>query len=202
MKPEDTKENAPAAPPPLYSIGYGSRTLAEFVGLLQTHQIEYLFDVRTAPYSKFKPDFSKEPLERALTDHGLHYVYLGDLLGGQPTDPDCYLDGKVDYSKVAARPGFQTGIERLKAAHAQQLRAALMCSEGRPEECHRSKLIGEALTAQGIPIAHIDEDGRLRSQFEVIRRLTGGQLDLFGQPVFTSRKRYPPGRGPDPEHPR
>jgi hypothetical protein len=66
-----------------------------------------------------------------------------------------------------------------------------MCSEGRPEQCHRSKLIGEALAAAGIPLYHIDEDGTLLSQTEVIDRLTHGQLDLFGQPAFTSRKRYP-----------
>jgi hypothetical protein len=67
-----------------------------------------------------------------------------------------------------------------------------MCSEGRPEQCHRSKLIGEALALMGIPLSHIDEDGMLLSQAQVIDRLTHGQLDLFGQPAFTSRKRYPP----------
>ena len=39
-----------------------------------------------------------------------------------------------------------------------------MCSEGRPEQCHRSKLIGEALAAAGIPVCHIDEDGGLLTQ--------------------------------------
>ena len=66
-----------------------------------------------------------------------------------------------------------------------------MCSEGRPEQCHRSKLIGEALAGLGISLCHIDEDGALLTQRQVIDRLTHGQLDLFGQPCFTSRKRYP-----------
>ena len=76
-----------------------------------------------------------------------------------------------------------------------------MCSEGRPEQCHSSKLIGEALSAAGIPVCHIDEDGALFSQTEVIDRLTRGQLDLFGQPSFTSRKRYGPREGEDTEAP-
>jgi uncharacterized protein (DUF488 family) len=88
------------------------------------------------------------------------------------------------------QPFFHAGLERVKQAFQQRRRIALMCSEGRPEECHRSKLIGEALTDAGLPVRHIDEDGTLVSQREVIDRLTKGQMDLFGAPSFTSRKRY------------
>ena len=70
----------------------------------------------------------------------------------------------------------------------------IMCSEGKPEQCHRSKLIGESLAALAIPVSHIDENNILRSQDEVIERLTGGQLSLFGDQEFTSRKRYGPAR--------
>ena len=49
----------------------------------------------------------------------------------------------------------------------------------------------------GSPICHLDEDNQPRSQTEIIDRLTGGQLNLFDPPSFTSRKRYPskPGKG-------
>lgn len=184
-------DSTPSAPP-LYTIGYGSRTMEEFLAVLRAHEVEYVIDVRSAPYSKFKPEFSKASLAAVLKRHGFHYVFMGDLLGGQPDAPDCYSDGKVDYDKVRTKPFFQAGLDRLKSARQQGLRVALMCSEGRPELCHRVKLIGEALESLGIPVAHIDEDGQLRSQSEVIHRLTGGQLDLFG-PAFTSRKRYPVG---------
>src|ERR1041384_6423293 len=177
---------------PLFSIGYGSRTMEQFLEALRAHQVAYIIDVRSAPYSKFKPEFSKQSLELTLKAHGVRYVFMGDLLGGQPSDPDCYTDGKVDYERLKAKPFFQAGLDRLKIAHQQHLRAALLCSEGRPEQCHRAKLIGEALAVLGLPLVHIDEDGQLRSQAEVIRRLTGGQLDLFGPQTFTSRKRYSP----------
>ena len=42
----------------------------------------------------------------------------------------------------------------------------------------------------GIPVAHIDEHDALRTQDEVIGELTDGQLSLFGDHDFTSRKRY------------
>lgn len=190
--------SAPAPARPLFTIGYGARSFAEFLAALQAHRIEYLIDIRSAPYSKFKPEFTKEPLEAALKPHGIRYVFMGDTLGGQPKDPNCYTDGKVDYDKVKMKPFFQTGLERLQNAQNQPRRVALMCSEGKPEQCHRTKLIGEALAARGVVLQHIDEDGQLRSQTEVIDRLTGGQLDLFGQPAFTSRKRYAGGEATDP----
>jgi uncharacterized protein (DUF488 family) len=177
--------------PTLHTIGYGARSLDELVAALKAHRIEYLLDVRSSPYSKFKPEFTKEALEAVLKTHGIRYVFVGDTLGGQPRDPDCYTDGKVNYEKVRQQPFFQAGLERLRKAHEQHLRAALMCSEGRPEQCHRSKLIGESLHALGIPICHLDEDNQPRSQTQIIDRLTGGQLSLFDPPSLTSRKRYP-----------
>ena len=188
IKPEAIRTGAPS----LYTIGYGARTLDEFVAALRAHRIEYVIDVRTAPFSKFKPEFTKEWLQNHIERQGIRYLFMGDTLGGQPKDPCCHTDGKVDYDKVRTQAFFQAGLERLKKAFAQQRRVALMCSEGRPEQCHRSKLIGEALAATGIPVCHIDEDGQVLTQQEVIDRLTKGQMDLFGQPSFTSRKRYGP----------
>ena len=44
---------------PLYTIGYGARTLEAFIAALQAQRIAYVVDVRSAPYSKFKPEFSR-----------------------------------------------------------------------------------------------------------------------------------------------
>ncbi len=198
---EHTDRPQPAEVPPnisasqtLHTIGYGTRTLDELVAALKANRIEYLLDVRSSPYSTYRPEFSREVLEAALKAHGVRYLFMGDTLGGQPRDPDCYTDGKVDYQKVRAQPFFQSGLARLREAHEQRRRVALLCSEGRPEQCHRSKLIGEALAAAGIPVLHIDEDGQLLTQRQVMDRLTGGQLDLFGGPGLRSRKRYEAGQ--------
>lgn len=180
--------------PTLHTIGYGARTLEALIAALKAQRIEYLLDVRTSPYSRFKPEFSREALEMALKARGLRYVFMGDTLGGQPRGPDCYTDGKVDYEKVRKQEFFKAGVERLRKAHEHHVRAVLMCSEGRPEQCHRSKMIGEALAAAGIPLRHIDEDGQLLTQTQVMDRLTGGQFDFFGGPALTSRKRYGPDR--------
>ncbi len=176
---------------PIYTIGYGSRSIAALIELLHAHQIAYLIDVRSAPYSRYKPEFSKAPLASKLEQHGIRYVFMGDTLGGRPDDETCYVDGKVDYEKVKATESYQRGIERLRTAFSQQQSIVLMCSEGKPETCHRCKLIGATLTDENIAIMHIDENGEQTTQEQVIERLTGGQLSMFGDETFHSRKKYP-----------
>jgi uncharacterized protein (DUF488 family) len=174
-------EDPPGQPgPPVYTIGYGARSLGDFLAVLRAHGIAYLLDVRSTPYSRFKPEFSKDALGPAIEEQGIRYVYMGDQLGGQPDNPTCYVDGKVDYAAVKRLPAYREGIDRLERAWRQGRRVALMCSEGKPELCHRGKLLGQSLDERGIPVMHIDENDHLLSQDEVIERLTGGQLNLFG----------------------
>jgi uncharacterized protein (DUF488 family) len=177
---------------PIYTIGYGNRSLDELIATLKQFGVAYLVDVRTAPYSRYKPEYSKDALAAALQQEGIRYLFLGEQLGGRPSEPECYSDGKIDYEKVKLQPFYQAGIERVQAAFRQQVRVALMCSEGKPTQCHRSKLIGASLTSLDIPVVHIDEQGSPKSQEEVMYELTNGQLSLFGDSTFTSRKRYGP----------
>ena len=175
---------------PIYTIGYGSRSIAELIELLQTHRIAYLIDVRSTPYSRYKPEFSKAPLANTLEQHGIRYVFMGDTLGGRPDDERCYVNGRVDYEKVKATEPYQHGIQRLRTAFSQQQSVVLMCSEGKPEACHRCKLIGATLMDEHIAVMHIDENGEQLTQAQVIERLTGGQLSMFGDGTFHSRKKH------------
>lgn len=184
---------------PIYTIGYGARSIQALIDTLKAHQIAYLIDVRSAPYSRYKPEYSKHALAAELERQGIRYVFMGDQLGGRPDDPDCYVDGKVDYARVKEKPFYQAGLERLRTAAAQDAQVVLLCSEGKPEMCHRSKLIGASLDEMGIEVRHIDENDQLQSQDAVIARITGGQLGLFGPMEFTSRKRYADNEAPDSE---
>lgn len=175
---------------PIFTIGYGNRTIGEFIALLQQYGIQFLIDVRTSPYSRFKPEFGKEELEQALRPQNIRYVFMGQELGGRPADPDCYVDGKVDYDQIREKSFYQAGIGRIRTAWEKRLPVVLMCSELRPQECHRAKLIGETLVQLGLPVQHIDENGHLQSHEAILEELTGGQLSLFGTQMFTSRKRY------------
>ncbi|MGE5603761.1 MAG: DUF488 family protein [Nitrososphaerales archaeon] len=175
---------------PLFTIGYGARSLDAFFAVLKANDITYLIDIRSAPYSRFKPEFSKQALEAAARAAGFTYVYMGDTLGGQPQDATCYEDGKVVYDRVKERPFFRDGMARLRRAAERNLRVALMCSEGKPEQCHRTVLIGQALADLAIDVVHIDENDGLIGQDEALGRRTSGQLSLLDDPEFKSRKRY------------
>lgn len=174
---------------PIYTIGYGSRDINEFINLLVEHNVEFLIDVRTNPKGSYNQDFVRINLTEHTKAKGIRYVFMGDLLGGRPPEEECYTEGKVDYKKVSKQPFYQKGLSRLRTAYEKNLSVAVMCSEQKPESCHRSKLIGESLTEQGMEIVHIDEKGNVISQKDVIDRITGGQLSLF-EDMFTSRKKY------------
>ena len=175
----------------IYSIGYSNRTLEVFQSLLDKYQIQYLVDVRSSPYSKFNPDFNKVGLERYFKSGNIRYVFMGDQIGGLPQDGTCFTDGKVDYDKCKLKESFVAGINRLVIAYEKCLRVAVMCSEGKPQDCHRSKLLGEMLRDRNIEMQHIDENGNLISQIEVISKIDYGQQALFeGTSSLTSRKRH------------
>lgn len=177
---------------PIYTIGYGNRKIEEFLELLKKYKIRYLIDIRSSPYSKYNPDFSKNRLESHLSEYNVHYVYMGDTLGGRPNVPSCYTNGKVDYQKVRQKGFYIQGITRLRKAWEKKINVIILCSEAKPQECHRSKLIGETLIEYGIDIAHIDEKGEIKTHEKVINEITKGQMSFFGpSPTITkSRKKY------------
>jgi uncharacterized protein (DUF488 family) len=178
---------------PILTVGYGSRSIDEFVAEVERSGVEYLVDVRSAPYSRYKPEFSRDALAERLERAGIRYVFMGRELGGRPENRDHYRpDGKVDYEKRRLDEGFQSGIRALEAGWESGDRIILMCSEGKPQDCHRAKLVANELVTLRVPIAHIDERGEVRSHRDVMDSLTDGQETLFGAsaPTAASRKQY------------
>jgi hypothetical protein len=100
------------------------------------------------------------------------------------------VDDKVVYDRVREKVLLQGGNRPRVRRALHNSSVALMCSEGKPVHLPPAKLIGVTLEEMGVPVAHIDESGDLRSQAEVMSALTEGQLNLFGEPEFRSRKRY------------
>lgn len=165
---------------PVYTIGHGTRKADEFLALLQQYNIRYLLDVRSRPYSRFNPQYNKQQLQTFLQENGITYVFMGDTLGGRPDDPDCYdAQGKISYEVLRDKPYFKEGIERVKTALAKDLDIALMCSERKPAECHRSRLIGQVLSKEHIELRHIDDLGGLKDQSTVMKEPGKGLPSLF-----------------------
>lgn len=167
----------------VFTIGHSTHPLERFIALLRGAGVTAIADVRTAPYSRRHPHFNKDRLQAALQQAGVTYVFLGKELGGRPSEPELYCEGVADYEKMAQRPEFGEGLDRIVGG-ARTYRIALMCSERDPLECHRCLLVSRALAERGVRVSHILGDGDLLSHAEVedrllalSRRTTG---DLFG----------------------
>jgi uncharacterized protein (DUF488 family) len=157
----------------LFSIGYATKPLTEFMVQLQSYEVNVVADVRSVPYSAAFHDYHRELLQRALKQQGISYVYLGKELGPRSTNPAHYDEtGRVQYDRLQRADNFLHGIERLLTGLDKALNIALLCAEKDPAFCHRSLLIGHHLArANALPIQHIGFDGALESQAELEQRL-------------------------------
>jgi len=167
----------------ILTVGHSSHSIDHFLGLLREHDVTAVADVRSVPASRYTPQFSRGALERELRSAGVKYVFLGRELGARSEDPDCYVNGAVQYDRLARTATFVEGIERLMTGMDRE-RIAIMCAEAEPLDCHRTILVANAVDAVGVRVDHILSDGRLESHEEAMQRLMNqyhlGEPDLLG----------------------
>ena len=154
----------------IYSVGHSTHTVQDFIKLLKSRGITAIADVRSAPYSRFQPQFNREVLTKSLKESGIEYVFVGDSIGGRSSNEDDYENGRVVYGRLKMSDNFENGLERVVLG-SEKYQLALMCSEKEPIECHRTLLVGQALFERGIPITHIHGDGTLEKHEDALQRL-------------------------------
>jgi uncharacterized protein (DUF488 family) len=172
----------------LYTIGHSTHSTEKFVELLTQHSITAVCDVRSHPYSKFNPQFNRESLQKELKEYAITYVFLGEELGARSSDPNCYINGRVQYHALAQSDLFQQGLTRLRKGM-ETYRIALMCAEKDPITCHRTILICRQLRADNIDIKHILEDGSIENNARSEERLLQ-VLKLPPGDLFTTVEEY------------
>ena len=127
----------------IFTIGYESTTVDEFIAALRGAGVERVIDVRALPLSR-RPGFSKSPLRAALEEVGIEYLHLKAL--GTPAD-----------GRTAARAGRHSDMARIYGgqlelpeaiaqsaqmlALAEEKPTALLCMEREPVHCHRTLLL-------------------------------------------------------------
>ena len=142
----------------ILTIGHSTKTIDEFIRLLQAHGIDLLVDVRTIPRSRHNPQFEAEALAKSLAHAGIDYLHMKELgvLRKSRRDPvnagwrNESFRGYADYMQT---PEFAAAIEKLIDLAAAK-RLAIMCAEAVPWRCHRS-LIADALVVRGVCVEHI-----------------------------------------------
>ena len=148
------------------TIGHSTRSLEEFAGLLKSHSVDRLVDVRTMPRSRHNPQFNGDALAKSLESYGIGYSHFPGLGGLRSTKADSSNTGwhnasfraYADYMQTAE---FTDNLERLIAI-AQHEQVALMCAEAVPWRCHRS-LIADALLVRNISVEEILSNTRCES---------------------------------------
>jgi len=147
----------------IYTIGHSTRSLAEFLKMLQSFDIKILADIRSMPGSRRFPQFNKEDLKISLEEAGIQYIHLDDLGGRRKVKKDSKNNrwnndsfrGYADYMETEE---FENAIVKLKYLAIEQP-TAYMCSEAVWWRCHRS-MVSDNLKAKGWTVLHIMATGK------------------------------------------
>lgn len=149
----------------IYTVGHSTRTIGEFITLLQEYGIEKIIDVRKIAKSRHNPQYSEDNLGESLKEHAISYKRMEGLGGLRHTTGTSVnqgwrnrsFRGYADYMQTSE---FVQSIAEL-IERAKEKPTAIMCAEAVPWRCHRS-LIGDALVIRGIRVEDILSEKSLR----------------------------------------
>jgi uncharacterized protein (DUF488 family) len=172
----------------IWTIGHSTRTIDEFISLLEENGIKLVADVRMFPGSKRYPQFGREALAKSLNAHGIRYEHFPEVGGKRKSKPDSHntawrnasFRGYADYMETEQ---FQKGVERLVGLAREAGPAAIMCAEAVWWRCHRS-LISDYLKTRGVKVIHILGANKVEPHpYTSAARIVNGELsyaaDLF-----------------------
>lgn len=142
----------------IWTIGHSTRSLEEFIAMLQSFNIEMVVDVRQFPGSRKFPHFNKEALQISLPQNHIQYRHLIELGGRRKGNKESKNTvwrhpAFRSYADYMETDSFREGISLLEEIAMQQ-RTAYMCSEAVWWRCHRS-MISDYLKANGWTVMHI-----------------------------------------------
>ncbi len=151
-------------PAAIWSVGHSTRSLDEFLALLDHYAIEAIADVRRHPGSRRLPHFGSEALAAALPAHGIEYRWIPELGGRRRVARDSVNTGWRNssfqgYADHMASAEFAAGLDQLLALAASR-RTAMMCAELLWWRCHRS-LISDLLKFNRCEVHHIQDASHL-----------------------------------------
>ena len=124
-------------PEPFFTIGHATRSIAEFLALLEPNGVRRVVDVRTVPRSRTNPHYNRDALPAALAPHGIAYEHvasLGGLRGRKaevPPEVNGYWENQSfhNYADYAmSSPEFAAGLEHLRNL-GRDSRCVVMCAE-------------------------------------------------------------------------
>ena len=168
------------------TIGHSTRTLEEFVELLEIYGVTLVVDVRTVPRSRHNPQFNKETLPDSLKHYGVRYIHMPEIGGlRHPKRESVNLawqnSGFRGYADYMQTQEFTDSLLKIVAL-ARENRLALMCAEALPWRCHRN-LLSDALVIRHIKVEHIiSKDSAINHVVNELAQVEGTKITY---PLFT-----------------
>ena len=146
---------------PFYTIGHSTRSIEEFVALLQAAEVTLVVDIRTIPKSRTNPQYNEDVLPGHLAPFKIEYVRIEDLGGlrSKSKEVEPVLNGFWNnqsfhnYADYALTQPFLDGLAQLIQLGRQQ-RCAVMCSEAVWWRCHR-RIVADHLLARDESVFHL-----------------------------------------------
>jgi uncharacterized protein (DUF488 family) len=151
--------------PAYFTIGHSTRSVADFIELLQGAGVKLLADVRAIPRSRTNPQFNIEALPTELAESGIAYEHFPELGGRRgralAASPNQFWEHASfrNYADYAGTEAFRAGLERLRRLGQQQC-TAIMCAEAVWWRCHR-RIIADYLIYAGETVFHILGPGKI-----------------------------------------
>lgn len=144
-----------------FTIGHSTRSIPDFVDLLQSSGVQLVVDVRTVPRSRTNPQFNKDSLPASLAEYQIGYEHLAKLGGlrgrqrQQAQSPNGFWQNESfrNYADYAGTEGFREGLRELRELGRERC-CAVMCAEAVWWRCHR-RIIADYLLAAGERVCHI-----------------------------------------------
>jgi uncharacterized protein (DUF488 family) len=148
--------------PTIFTIGHGLAPISTLLDTLLLVSVDKVVDVRSVPGSQRAPQYNRRDLESVLRARGVDYEWAGETLGGRPPAHLRTRSGAPDYERMVGERETADALDALVAASRTQ-RIALLCSETRPEECHRSRMLEPEIERRGADVEHLLPDGSRQS---------------------------------------
>ena len=162
-----------------------NHSIEVFLTLLSQHDVTAVADVRSAPYSRFCPQFNRDELTATLRASNIRYSFLGRELGGRSDDPACY-EGDRSNMTGCTHERLREGLARVVSG-AASYRIALMCAEKEPLDCHRTLLVAPELVTIGVDVVHILASGELEAHERNVGSVAGA-AQSESRSVSTARR--------------
>ncbi|AQR95054.1 DUF488 family protein [Clostridium saccharoperbutylacetonicum] len=149
----------------IYTIGHSNYAVEKLIHMLKHYNINCVVDIRGIPYSKYNIQYIKETIAGTLKEAGFLYIYMAKEFAANRENKRSYnKEGYSDFEKVITEIEFLNGIERLKKGCEKGYRIALLGAMQDPIRCHRSILVGRALSNEGFNVKHILNDYTVATQ--------------------------------------